>query len=129
MRFDAAHLSRLIAREVIFMNRRKEYIQSMTTYLNERIRELNAVKADLEQEMKWIMASNKRIEELREREKLVKLQDVLNCMNSDTNKLNLEAERYALRATCCSFVLRHTAHQLFCCSTPFSPILQQESYG
>merc|ERR1711935_490625 len=68
------------------MNRRKAYIEQMTAYLNDRIRELNKVKSELAEEVKWITVSQNRIQELAEREKLVKYQDILSCLNTDNKR-------------------------------------------
>ena len=43
MRESAARIARMIAQEVVIMNKRKAYVEQMTTYLNDRIRELNKV--------------------------------------------------------------------------------------
>ena len=40
--------------EIQTMEKRKAYIEQMTAYLNDRIRELNKVKRDLAAEQKWI---------------------------------------------------------------------------
>jgi len=87
MRESSSQIARQIDSEVQVMARRKEYIAQMTNYLNDRIRELNKVKLDLAQELKWIKLSQKRIEELAEREKLMKLQDILACLNAGKDSL------------------------------------------
>ena len=56
------------------MEKRKAYIEQMTAYLNDRIRELNKVKRDLAAEQKWIAVSNQRIAELAQKAKDNKLQ-------------------------------------------------------
>ena len=74
------------------MEKRKTYVEQMTSYINDRIRELNKVKGELEQENRWIQVgtarhfwscfwnprpspnvgqvSNERIAELAQKEKL-----------------------------------------------------------
>ena len=73
--------------EIQTMEKRKAYIEQMTTYLNDRIRELNKVKRDLAAEQKWIQVSNQRIAELAQKEKLIKLQDVMACIRTEQDRL------------------------------------------
>jgi len=82
MRESAARIAQLVAVESRIVAKRKAYVEQMTNYLNERIRELNKVKSELAEELRWIDASEARIQELAEREKLVKMQDVLACLNT-----------------------------------------------
>jgi peptidoglycan hydrolase CwlO-like protein len=90
MRADAKQIGMSIMYEVQTMEKRKAYIESMTAYLNDRIRELNKVKADLAAEQKWVTVSNQRIAELAQREKLIKLQDVMGCIEGEQNRLRGE---------------------------------------
>eukprot|EP00310_Coccolithus_braarudii_P019384 CAMPEP_0183352430 /NCGR_PEP_ID=MMETSP0164_2-20130417/29433_1 /TAXON_ID=221442 /ORGANISM="Coccolithus pelagicus ssp braarudi, Strain PLY182g" /LENGTH=209 /DNA_ID=CAMNT_0025524855 /DNA_START=53 /DNA_END=682 /DNA_ORIENTATION=+ len=87
MRKAAAHIAQLIQLEVAIMEKRKTYVEQMTAYLNDRIRELNKVKGELAQENRWIEVSNQRIAELAEKEKLIKMQDILSCLSSNKNRL------------------------------------------
>jgi len=87
----------MIEAEVQIMNKRKTFVEQMTTYLNDRIRELNKVKSELAEETRWIEVSTNRIQELAEREKLVKMQDILACLNGD--KVNLSSETNAQKST------------------------------
>jgi len=87
MRRSAARIAQMIQTEVIIMEKRKTYVEQMTSYLNDRIRELNKVKGELEQENRWIEVSNQRIFELAQKEKLIKMQDILSCLNSDQERL------------------------------------------
>ena len=64
MRADAKQIGLSIMYEIQVMEKRKAYIEQMTQYLNDRIRELNKVKFDLAAEQKWISISNARISEL-----------------------------------------------------------------
>lgn len=90
MRSAAGNIAWSIQQEVSIMAKRKAYVEQMTAYLNDRIRELNKVKSELAQEARWIEVSNGRISELAEREKLMKYQDILACLNQDTQRLNGE---------------------------------------
>lgn len=74
MRQSAARIASMIQTEVAIMEKRKTYVEQMTSYLNDRIRELNKVKSELEEENRWIEVSNQRIAELAQKEKLVKMQ-------------------------------------------------------
>jgi len=90
MRADAKQIGMSIMYEIQTMEKRKAYIEQMTAYLNDRIRELNKVKRDLAAEQKWIQVSNQRIAELAQKEKLIKLQDVMACIKSESARLNGE---------------------------------------
>jgi len=87
MRADAKQIGLSIMYEIQTMEKRKAYIEQMTSYLNDRIRELNKVKRDLSAEQKWIQVSNQRIAELAQKEKLIKLQDVMGCIKSEHDRL------------------------------------------
>jgi len=92
MRESASRIAQMIEAEVQIMNKRKTYVEQMTAYLNDRIRELNKVKTELAEETRWIEISTTRIEELAHREKLVKMQDILACLNQDQTQLTNEAQ-------------------------------------
>jgi len=87
MRDSASRIAHAIEHEVVIMRRRKLFVEQMTAYLNDRIRELNKVKSELAEEVRWIQLSQHRIAELSEREKLVKLQDILQCINRGKTQL------------------------------------------
>lgn len=87
MRRAAARIAQMIQTEVTIMEKRKTYVEQMTAYLNDRIRELNKVKGELEQENRWIEISNQRIEELAQKEKLIKMQDVMSCLSGEQQRL------------------------------------------
>jgi septal ring factor EnvC (AmiA/AmiB activator) len=91
MRESASRIAQMIEAEVQIMNKRKSFVEQMTTYLNDRIRELNKVKGELAEETRWIEVSTNRIQELAEREKLVKMQDILACLNGDKRVLTDES--------------------------------------
>jgi len=95
MRESASRIAQMIEAEVQIMNKRKAFVEQMTTYLNDRIRELNKVKTELAEETRWIEVSTNRIQELAEREKLVKMQDILACLNGDKQTLSSESTAQA----------------------------------
>jgi len=95
MRESASRIAQMIEAEVQIMNKRKAFVEQMTTYLNDRIRELNKVKSELAEETRWIEVSTNRIQELAEREKLVKMQDILACLNGDKKTLSDESSAQA----------------------------------
>jgi len=109
MRREASRIATQIEQEVLIMNKRKTYVEQMTNYLNDRIRELNKVKTELAAELKWIELSNNRIQELAEKEKLVKLQDVLSCLSQD--QTNAAGENAAKAASLASIRQQSTALQ------------------
>jgi len=87
MRESASRIAHAVEHEVAIMRRRKQFVEQMTAYLNDRIVELNKVKNELAEEVRWIELSQHRIQELSEKEKLVKLQDVLQCVNAGKGAL------------------------------------------
>jgi len=87
MRESASRIASAITHEVAIMRRRKQFVEQMTAYLNDRIVELNRVKNELSEEVRWIELSQQRIQELSEKEKLIKLQDVLQCVNAGKDRL------------------------------------------
>jgi len=91
MRADAKQIGMAIMYEIQIMEKRKAYIEQMTSYLNDRIRELNKVKRDLAAEQRWIQVSNQRIAELAQKEKLIKLQDVMTCITTEKERLTGES--------------------------------------
>jgi len=95
MRESASRIAQMVEAEVQIMNKRKSFVEQMTTYLNDRIRELNKVKSELAEETRWIEVSTNRIQELAEREKLVKMQDILACLNNDKQTLTSESSSQA----------------------------------
>jgi len=99
MRESASRIAQMIEAEVQIMNKRKAFVEQMTAYLNDRIRELNKVKGELAEETRWIEVSTNRIAELAEREKLVKMQDILACLTADTKTLSSESTAQASTIT------------------------------
>jgi len=88
VRKSAAQLAANIGIEGNNIARRKAYIEAMSAYLNERIRDLNKVKAELAEELRWVQMTNEQINLLNAREKQMKLQDILSCMNADRRQLS-----------------------------------------
>jgi len=95
MRSSATKLRSGIQSEVSSMSKRKSYIEQMTGYINDRIRDLNKVKGELRDQLKWVEASNDRITELSEREKLVKHEDILACLQEDNDKMESKKKSQA----------------------------------
>lgn len=91
MRADAKQIGLAVLYEIQAMEKRKSYVEQMTSYLNDRIRELNKVKTDLDAEQRWIQISNARISELAQKEKLIKLQDVMSCIRDQQSRLSGDA--------------------------------------
>jgi len=96
VRKSAAQLAANIGIEGNNIVKRKAYIEQMSTYLNDRIRDLNKVKQELAEELRWVQMTNEQINLLNAREKQMKLQDIMSCMNSDQRTLtgkNQETEK------------------------------------
>jgi hypothetical protein len=91
MRESASKIAVMMQQETLIMNKRKTYVEQMTVYLNDRIRELNKVKRELAQETRWLDLSSNRIFELEEKEKLIKLQDIQTCLNEQTSRSSADA--------------------------------------
>lgn len=90
MRDSASKIAVMMQSETLIMNKRKTYVEQMTAYLNDRIRELNKVKQELAQETRWLDLSSNRIFSLEEKEKLIKLQDIQSCLNDQTTRSNAD---------------------------------------
>jgi hypothetical protein len=89
------------------------------------------VKSELAEETRWIEVSTNRIQELAEREKLVKMQDILACLNNDKEALvispsplyppsTLRPQPFASDANrvLCLFSHRNRFRTVFCCLVP-----------
>lgn len=82
---------------------RRGYIQELTSFLNTWIVELNKLKRDLNQCDKFVKLSAKRIDELQQKEQLIKVEDVLECLTHDNQdgddyKAMLEKQKESLQA-------------------------------
>jgi len=95
MRESASKIAVMMQQETLVMNKRKTYVEQMTSYLNDRILELNKVKRELSQETKWLDLSSNRIFELEEKEKLIKLQDIQTCLNDRTQQTSTDQTNVA----------------------------------
>jgi len=80
LRLKYSDLQSHISREQTHAFSRKQYIKRMTAYLNSKIEELNTVKSELELEEKWLKVSDQRLKSYQQKEKLIKLEDVLKCL-------------------------------------------------
>lgn len=85
-RKTAAQMAASIGMEAENVAKRKAFIEEMTSYLNDRIRELNYVKKDLAEELRWVEATAKQIELLNKQEEQMKVNDILACMNNDKER-------------------------------------------
>merc|ERR1719453_697812 len=71
MRSSALQIKNQIDYEVHNMEKRKAYVEQMTTYLNDRIRELNKVKLSIKSEEKFIALAEQRTSKLQHEEDLI----------------------------------------------------------
>merc|ERR1719453_271126 len=76
MRSSALQIKNQVDFEVHNMEKRKAYVEQMTSYLNDRIRELNKVKASIKSEEKFIALAQARMSKLGHQEDLIKVADV-----------------------------------------------------
>lgn len=95
LRLKHTDLKSHVAHEQSHAYARKQYITRMTGYLNTKIEELNKVKEELAQGEKWLKVSDQRLKSYTEKEKLIKLEDVLTCLtktkeSSEKNKASHE---------------------------------------
>lgn len=88
VRKTAAQMAASIGLESNNIATRKSFIETMTSYINDRIRELNKIKKDLGEELRWVEATNKNIELLNQQEQEMKVQDILACMSNDRSRLD-----------------------------------------
>merc|ERR1711934_776412 len=83
MRAAALQIKNQVDFEVHNMEKRKAYVEQMTSYLNDRIRELNKVKASIAQEEKFVALGKHRMTKLSHQENLVKVSDVIKCLENE----------------------------------------------
>ncbi len=93
MREGAKKMAAMVQQEVLIAAKRKAYVEQMTTYINDRIRELNKVKAELKEEIEWIETTNKRIAAVAEQEKIARYQDIVKCLSTSTQELDLKKDQ------------------------------------
>ena len=84
MRSSALQIKNQIDYEVHNMEKRKAYVEQMTTYLNDRIRELNKVKQSIKAEEKFIALAEQRTSKLSHEEDLIKVKDIIACLKGET---------------------------------------------
>lgn len=82
VRKSAAQMAATITLETTNIAKRKAYIEQMSTYLNDRIRDLNKVKQELLEELRWVDKTNEEIQYLNQKERQMKVQDILKCMKN-----------------------------------------------
>jgi len=90
MRAGAAKMAALVKNEVALAAKRKNYVEQMTKYINDRIKELNKVKRELEEEVRWVEMTNARIAAVAEEEKVVRYEDVMACIKREKSMLTDE---------------------------------------
>lgn len=91
LRKNSLVYARAMKDEAVLMAKRKAYIEQMTTYINDRIVELNKVKKELKQEVKWSAMTNARIHQFALKEKQLKINDILACVRNE--QANLAGKR------------------------------------
>merc|ERR1712100_883779 len=77
------------------MEKRKAYVEQMTSYLNDRIRELNKVKNSIKQEQKFISLAEQRVNKLSHEEDLIKVKDVIDCLKGEQESSTGAAKNHA----------------------------------
>ncbi len=82
LRTQSTRLADAIQHEVVTLHERKHYVKAATKYINDRIGELNQVKGELADQIKLIELQQAKLQELDERQKQIKIEDVLNCIHN-----------------------------------------------
>merc|ERR1712100_883325 len=95
MRAAALQIKNQVDFEVHNMEKRKSYVEQMTSYLNDRIRELNKVKASIAQEQKFISLAEQRVNKLAHEEDLIKVKDVIDCLKGEQESSTGAAKNHA----------------------------------
>jgi len=88
MRSSALQIKNQIDYEVHNMEKRKAYVEQMTTYLNDRIREMNKVKQSIQSEEKFIALAEQRVNKLSHEENLIKVKDIIECLKGETASMS-----------------------------------------
>src|SRR5690606_9817594 len=83
MRADSKKIADSVDAESKNCDARRKYVGDLTNFLNVWIMELNRLKRDLNSCDKYIKLSTERINQLAVKEKLIKIEDVINCLNND----------------------------------------------
>eukprot|EP00466_Bigelowiella_natans_P005560 jgi/Bigna1/89239/estExt_fgenesh1_pg.C_460011 len=81
IRMQQTKLASRLEQEKPFAQQRRLYVEQMTAYLNKKIMELNQIKEELKEEARFIAKSEGRIKTLNERQKLIKMHDILGCLS------------------------------------------------
>ena len=81
LRVSATNIKHAISAEVNNMAIRKEFVGKMTSYINDRILELNQVKRQIAQEETWLDKSKSKIMYLHATEKMIKTEDIMSCLS------------------------------------------------
>lgn len=90
MRDGAKKMAAMVQKEVLVAAKRRAYVEQMTNYINDRIRELNKVKAELKEEIQWIETTNHRISAVAEQEKVARYQDIAKCLETQSGDLEIK---------------------------------------
>jgi len=93
MRDGAKKMAAMVQKEVLIAAKRRAYIEQMTNYINDRIRELNKVKTELKEEIAWIETTNDRIQAIAQQEKVARYQDVVQCLENKTSDQSLQHDQ------------------------------------
>lgn len=93
MREGAKKMAAMVQQEVLIAAKRKAFVEQMTNYINDRIRELNKVKSELKEEIAWIETTNHRIAAVAEQEKLARYQDMAQCLASKESESDLKKDQ------------------------------------
>jgi hypothetical protein len=94
MRAGASKMAALVKNEVALAAKRKAYVEQMTKYINDRIKELNKVKRELEEEVRWVEMTNNRIAAVAEEEKVVRFDDVMACIKREKSMITDENKQH-----------------------------------
>jgi len=90
MRDGAKKMAAMVQKEVVIAAKRRAYIEQMTNYINDRIRELNKVKAELKEEITWIETTNDRIAAVAQQEKIARYEDITKCLKTQTSNMEVK---------------------------------------
>lgn len=86
LRTESTKVADLLQHETMTLHERKEFVKSLTKYINERIVELNQVKSELGEELKLVELAQQQLQEFSQQEELIKLQDALSCLHTKTEE-------------------------------------------
>jgi len=92
LRAGAAKLTAALKHEVAVSEQRKRHIAAEQQRLNEQIRSLNQVKAELGESVAWMETTNQRLDALAQQEQLLTNKDVLECLEREKARFSRDAE-------------------------------------